>query len=162
MGVTVIGTVSSSEKEQLAILSGYTHVINYSDGNFVDAVMDITRGKGVKVVYDSVGQATYPESLKCLERFGLFVSFGQSSGVIKNFKVSDLAGNGSLYAQRPTLFNYISTANDLANVSGNLFTMLSEQKVTLNINQRFPLSEAAKAFEQLIERKTTGLTVFET
>jgi len=162
MGVTVIGTVGSSEKEELARSSGYDHVINYSKDDFVDAVMEITNGKGVKVVYDSVGQATYPDSLRCLQRFGLFVSFGQSSGLINNFKVSDLAGNGSLYTQRPTLFNYISTVADLADVSGHLFNMLSAGKVKLFINQRFPLADAAMAFKQLTERKTTGITIFET
>ena len=125
IGVKVIGTVGSIEKEKLATQAGYSHVINYSQVNFEKAVLDITDGKGVKVVYDSVGEATYPASLLCLQKCGLFVSFGQSSGPINNFKFSDLASNGSLYAQRPTLFNYISSAEDLNEVSKNLFQMLS-------------------------------------
>ena len=162
MGVEAIGTVGSDEKVPLAKAAGYSHVINYSDVDFTEAVAEITGGEGVDVVYDSVGQATYPHSLKCLKPFGLFVSFGQSSGVIKNVMMGDLAGGGSLYAQRPTLFSYISTPEDLAEVAGNMFKMISDGHINVNINQRYALKDVPQAFDDLTNRRTTGATVFET
>ena len=90
---------------------GYHHVINYQEENFVERVKEITEGKGVDVVYDSVGQATYPGSLKCLKRLGMWVPFGQSSGMIENFELGHLAQHGSLFTTRPSLFNYIATQN---------------------------------------------------
>ena len=162
MGVEAIGTVGSDDKVGLAKAAGYAHVINYSDTNFVDAVEEITDGKGVDVVYDSVGQDTYPHSLKCLRPFGLFVSFGQSSGVIKNFMMGDLAGGGSLYAQRPTLFSYISTPEDLAEVAGKMFEKIANGDISVNINQRYALKDVPQAFDDLTSRRTTGATVFDT
>ena len=134
-GVTVIGTAGSAEKVTLAKQAGYDHVINYSEENFVDAVMDYTNGTGVKVVYDSVGKDTYPHSLKVLQNYGLLVSFGQSSGLASDFKISDLAPHGSLYLQRPTLGTYIATAERLADVSANLFDMLANDHLSISINQ---------------------------
>jgi NADPH2:quinone reductase len=113
------------------------------------------------VAYDSVGQATYPHTLTCLKKFGLFVSFGQSSGVIKNITMSDLASNGSLYAQRPTLFNFIDTWESLGEVSGNMFKMIADGHLTMDINQRYPLKDVPIAFQALLARKTTGATVFD-
>ena len=133
-GVTVIGTAGSAEKVTLAKQAGYDHVINYSEENFVDAVMDYTNGTGVKVVYDSVGKDTYPHSLKVLQNYGLLVSFGQSSGLASDFKISDLAPHGSLYLQRPTLGTYIATAERLADVSANLFDMLANDHLSISIN----------------------------
>lgn len=162
MGVNAIGTAGGAEKVALAKQAGYSHVIDYNSEDFVEVVRELTSGKGVKVVYDSVGKATYPHSLACLQRFGLFVSFGQSSGMIDNFRFADLAKNGSLYAQRPTLFNYISSREELARTAGNLFDKLADGTVTLKINQRYPLQEAAAAFTALEQRKTTGITLLET
>jgi len=161
-GVTVIGTAGSAEKVTLAKQAGYDHVINYSEENFVDAVMDYTNGTGVKVVYDSVGKDTYPHSLKVLQNYGLLVSFGQSSGLASDFKISDLAPHGSLYLQRPTLGTYIATAERLADVSANLFDMLANDHLSISINQRYDLADAAAAFEALTSRKTTGATIFTT
>ena len=161
-GVTVIGTAGSAEKVILAKQAGYDHVINYSEENFVDAVMDYTNGTGVKVVYDSVGKDTYPHSLKVLQNYGLLVSFGQSSGLASDFKISDLAPHGSLYLQRPTLGTYIATAERLADVSANLFDMLANDHLSISINQRYDLADAAAAFEALTSRKTTGATIFTT
>jgi NADPH2:quinone reductase len=161
-GVTVIGTAGSAEKVNLAKQAGYDHVINYSEENFVDAVMDYTNGTGVKVVYDSVGKDTYPHSLKVLQNYGLLVSFGQSSGLASDFKISDLAPHGSLYLQRPTLGTYIATAERLADVSANLFDMLANDHLSISINQRYDLADAAAAFEALTSRKTTGATIFTT
>ena len=161
-GVTVIGTAGSAKKVTLAKQAGYDHVINYSEENFVDAVMDYTNGTGVKVVYDSVGKDTYPHSLKVLQNYGLLVSFGQSSGLASDFKISDLAPHGSLYLQRPTLGTYIATAERLADVSANLFDMLANDHLSISINQRYDLADAAAAFEALTSRKTTGATIFTT
>ena len=161
LGADSIGTVGSDDKISLAKAAGFTHVINYNNANFVEEVQDITNGYGVDVAYDSVGQATYPHTLSCLKRFGLFVSFGQSSGVIKNIAMSDLANNGSLYAQRPTLFNFIDTWESLNEVSGNMFQMIADGHLTMDINQRYPLKDVPIAFRALLERKTTGATVFD-
>lgn len=162
IGATSIGTVGSAEKAELAKAAGYTHVINYNDVNFAEAVADLTDGVGVDVVYDSVGQSTYHGSLAALKTFGYFISFGQSSGVIKDFATGDLAKNGSLYAQRPTLFNYIGTRDSLNEVCGNMFKMITDGHIDININQRYALKDVPKAFEALTTRKTTGATVFDT
>ena len=161
IGAESIGTVGSDDKIPLAKAAGFTHVINYNTTDFAAAVKEITNGKGVDVVYDSVGQATYPKSLTCLRKFGYFISFGQSSGPIKSFMVSDLAQNGSLYAQRPTLFQYIDTPESLDEISGHLFDMINQGHVKISINQRFALRDAAKAHETIMSRKTTGATVFD-
>lgn len=161
IGATSIGTVGSDEKIPLAKEAGFTHVINYNKSDFAESVKDITGGKGVDVAYDSIGQATYPKTLTCLRKFGYFISFGQSSGAINNFMMSDLAQNGSLYAQRPTLFNFIDTPKSLDEVSGNLFNMIKNGHVKISINQRFNLQDATKAHQALLSRKTTGTTVFD-
>ena len=159
LGVESIGTVGTKAKIQLAKDAGYDYVINYSEEDFVEAAMDFTKGKGVKVVYDSVGKDTYPNSLKVLEKYGLLVAFGQSSGVVSDFKLSDLQLNGSLYAQRPTLGNYIQTRDELVEVSNNLFKMLENEKIKISINQYYDLENTKQAFIDLIERKTTGASV---
>jgi len=162
IGAESIGTVGSDEKAEQAKAAGYTHVINYNSSDFAEAVLEITKGEGVDVAYDSVGQATYPKTLTCIKTFGLFVSFGQSSGVISNLAMADFAKNGSLYAQRPTLFNFIATPESLAEVSGHMFGMLSGGHVNIDINQRYALKDVPEAFEALINRRTTGATVFDT
>ena len=162
IGVTSIGTAGSKEKCALASEAGYNHVINYSTDDFVGAVKDITGGKGVRAVYDSVGKDTYPGSLQVLQNCGHFIAFGQSSGLITDFKLGDLAANGSLYAQRPTLATYIASNAQLAEMAQNLFSMLSASKIKASGNQRYDLSDTAEAFRVLTGRKTTGVTLIET
>jgi NADPH2:quinone reductase len=161
IGAESIGTVGSDDKIDLAKDVGYTHVINYNKSNFVEEVSRITNGIGVDVAYDSVGQATYPSTLSCLRKFGLFVSFGQSSGIIKNIAMADLQKNGSLYAQRPTLFDFIPDPESLREVSDNMFKMLADGHINMHINQRHPLKDVPIAFEALMARRTTGATVFD-
>ena len=162
IGVTSIGTAGSKEKCALASEAGYDHVINYSTDDFVGAVKDITGGKGVRAVYDSVGKDTYPGSLQVLQDCGHFIAFGQSSGLITDFKLGDLAANGSLYAQRPTLATYIASNAQLAEMAQNLFSMLSAGKIKASVNQRYDLADTAEAFRALTGRKTTGVTLIET
>ncbi len=162
IGVESIGTAGSHKKLELAKFAGFSHVINYNEGDFFDNVMDITNGKGVDVVFDSVGKDTYISSLKVLKKFGMFISFGQSSGLPSEFKLSDLQTNGSLFAQRPSLGNYIETRQELEEVSGNLFQMIQSGKIKIDINQRFDLADTAEAFRALMTRKTTGATIIQT
>ncbi|MEM7030675.1 MAG: quinone oxidoreductase [Chloroflexota bacterium] len=159
IGATIIGTVGSAEKAALAKENGYHHVINYREENFVERVKEITDGQGVDVVYDSVGQDTYPHSLDCLKRLGMWVCFGQSSGIIQNFDLSHLAQKGSLMATRPMLFDYIATREELESAAEALFEVIASGAVKVSINQRFALSDAAKAHRQLEGRQTTGSTI---
>lgn len=159
LGATLIGTAGSDEKVALARSNGYQHVINYRTEDFVERVKEITDGKGVDVVYDSVGQNTYPGSLDCLKRLGMWVCFGQSSGVIKNFELGHLARKGSLFATRPTLYNYIATREELQEAASALFRVIKEDTVEVPVNQRFSLKEAAEAHRQLEGRRTTGSSV---
>ena len=159
LGATVIGTVGSAEKAELALENGYHHVINYREENFVERVMEITNGAGVDVVYDSVGQDTYPESLKCIKRLGMWVPFGQSSGPITNFELKHLVAHGSLFTTRPTLFDYVATRDLLENASHSLFSMLKENFIKISINQQFALEQAALVHELLENRKTKGSTI---
>ncbi len=159
LGATVIGTAGSDDKVKLALEYGYDHVINYKTENFVDRVKQITGGKGVDVVYDSIGRDTFPQSLDCLKPRGLFASFGQSSGGIENFTLAALAHRGSLYATRPTLFSYIATAQELKDCANALFAVVLSNKVRININQTYPLREVGRAHTDLEARKTTGTTL---
>ncbi len=159
LGATVIGTVSTEEKAAIAKSNGYHHVINYKTENFVERVKEITHGKGVDVVYDSVGQNTYPESLQCLKRLGMWVCFGQSSGLIKNFDLGHLAQHGSLFATRPTLFNYIATREELDQSAAVLFEAIRTGVIKTTIHQRFKLEEAAHVHQLLENRQTKGATV---
>lgn len=159
LGVTLIGTVGSAEKAELAKAHGYEHVINYSEEDFVARVKEITGGKMCDVVYDSVGKDTFPASLDCLRLRGMFVSFGQSSGPIPPFNMAILSQKGSLYATRPTLFQYIATRDELEASAGALFDVVKSGDVKIRVNQRYALAEAAKAHADLEGRKTTGTTV---
>tara|TARA_R110002020_G_scaffold441495_2_gene652333 strand:+ start:8636 stop:9613 length:978 start_codon:yes stop_codon:yes gene_type:complete len=159
LGATVIGTVGSEEKAKLAQANGYDHVINYRTEDFVERVRQITDGKGVDVVYDSVGKDTFPGSLDCLRPRGLWTSFGQSSGPIEPFNIGILSQKGSLFATRPTLFSYIASRADLEASANALFDVVSRGVVKIGINQRYPLAEAARAHADLEARKTTGTTV---
>ena len=159
LGATVIGTVGSEEKGQLARDAGCTHVINYRKENFVERVRDITGGKGCDVVYDGVGKDTYPGSLDCLKPFGLWVTFGSASGKIENFDIGLLAAKGALFATRPTLFVYTAKREDLVATANELFDVVGRGIVKIAVNQTYPLSEAAQAHRDLEARKTTGSTV---
>jgi NADPH:quinone reductase len=159
LGVTLIGTVGSTEKAELAKAHGYEHVINYRDEDFVARVKEITDGKMCDVVYDSVGKDTFPASLDCLRKRGMFVSFGQSSGPIPPFSFAILSQKGSLYATRPTLFQYIATRDELEASAGALFDVVKSGDVKIRVNQRYALADAAKAHADLEGRKTTGTTV---
>jgi NADPH2:quinone reductase len=159
LGATVIGTVGSAAKAELARAHGYAHVINYRTENFVERVREITGGSGVDVVYDSVGQDTYPHSLDCLKKRGMWVCFGQSSGPIRNFDLLHLANKGSLFTTRPKLFDYIDTPEALAIAADELFAVIGAGVVSVAIHQRFPLQDAAQAHRQLENRQTTGSTL---
>ncbi|ADZ70670.1 quinone oxidoreductase family protein [Polymorphum gilvum] len=159
LGATVIGTVGSDDKAELARAHGYAHVINYRSENFVERVKEITDGKGCDVVYDSVGKDTYPGSLDCLKPLGMWVSFGQSSGPITDFNLALLAQKGSLFATRPTLFTYIAARSDLEETAGDLFDVVGSGAVTIEVNQEYRLADAAQAHRDLEGRKTTGTTV---
>lgn len=159
LGVTMIGTVGSDEKGELAKAHGCTQVINYKRENFVERVKEITGGKGVPVVYDAIGADTFTGSLDCLAPLGLMVSFGAASGPVPPLNLAELASRGSLYITRPTLFSYIARREDLESMAADLFSMVSSGKVKIDINQRYPLRDAAKAHADLESRKTTGSTI---
>ncbi len=160
VGAEAIGTAGGPEKVALAKAHGYAHVIDYRAGDFADEVRALTGGKGVHVVYDSVGRDTWRGSLASLAVRGMFVTFGQSSGQIEGFALSDLAKGGSLAACRPTLFNYIATREELEARAADLFQALDGGVLTAEVRQRFALSEAGQAHVALEGRKTTGATVF--
>jgi len=159
LGVTMIGTAGSDEKAALAREHGCAHTIVYTRENFVERVKAITGGKGVPVVYDGVGKDTFPGSLDCLSPRGLFVSFGSASGAIAAFNIGLLAQKGSLYATRPTLFNYASTPDKLRAMAEEMFALVREGKLKAEIRQTFALRDAAEAHRALESRKTTGATV---
>ncbi|MBP2238115.1 NADPH2:quinone reductase [Sinorhizobium kostiense] len=159
LGATVIGTAGSQEKIELALAHGYDHVINYNAENFVDRVKELTGGRGVDVVYDSVGRDTFPGSLDCIRPRGMWVSFGNSSGPVDAFSIGILAQKGSLFATRPTLFGYIATRPALEACANSLFDVVQSNKVRININQTYPLAEAGRAHTDLETRKTSGTTL---
>jgi NADPH2:quinone reductase len=159
LGATVIGTAGGEEKVALASKHGYDHVIDYRKDNFVERIKELTEGKGVDVVYDSVGRDTFPGSLDCLKPRGLWVSFGQSSGPLEPFNLGILAQKGSLFTTRPTIFHYIQSRKDLDDCAGALFSVVQSNKVVININQTYPLADAAKAQTDLENRKTSGTTL---
>ncbi|RCS24270.1 quinone oxidoreductase [Phyllobacterium salinisoli] len=159
LGATVIGTAGSPEKLELAKSHGYDHVINYRTEDFVERVKELTGGQGVDVVYDSVGKDTFPGSLDVLKPFGMFVSFGQSSGSIPPFDIAVLQQKGSLFATRPTLNNYIAKRQDLEATAKDLFSVIESGAVSVRLNQTYALKDAAQAHADLEGRKTTGTTV---
>ncbi|MGB6346787.1 MAG: quinone oxidoreductase [Methyloceanibacter sp.] len=159
LGATVIGTVGSAGKALIARAHGCSHVINYREEDFVTMVMAYTEGQGVDVVYDSIGKDTFPASLDCLKPLGTWVSFGQASGPVPEFKISLLAQKGSLYATRPSLGDYTATRKDLVAAANELFEVVMSGKVRISVNQTYPLAEAARAHRDLEARLTTGSTV---
>lgn len=161
LGATVIGTAGGAEKCALAKANGYDHVIDYNSENVPERVRELTDGKGVPVVYDSVGKSTWEGSLDCLSPRGLMVTFGNSSGPVDGVNMGVLGPKGSLYVTRPTLMSYTATRPDLELSAGRLFDVVAAGKVNLTISQTYPLAEAAQAHRDLESRKTTGSTVFE-
>tara|TARA_R110002020_G_scaffold15611_64_gene55955 strand:+ start:1947 stop:2921 length:975 start_codon:yes stop_codon:yes gene_type:complete len=159
LGATVIGTAGSPEKIELAKAHGYDHVINSRTENFVERVKEITGGRGVDVVYDSVGHDTYPASLDCIRRLGMWVPFGQSSGPIKNFDLQILNQKGGLFTTRPTLFHYVAERADLEETANDLFGVVASGAVKIRVNQEYALRDAGQAQTDLENRMTTGTTV---
>ena len=159
LGATVIGTVGTEEKAELARAHGCAHPIVYSKQDFVAEVNRITGGDKLPVVYDSVGRDTFMRSLDCLKVRGLMVSFGNASGPVEAFSPLVLSQKGSLYLTRPTLFHYVATHEQLEQSAGELFDMVSSGKVKIEVQQRFALEDAAEAHRQLEARKTTGSTI---
>ncbi len=159
LGVTVIGTVGSKKKADLARSHGCKHPIIYTKQNFVDQVKRITKGAGVPVVYDSVGKDTFYGSLDCLQPRGLLALFGNSSGPVNNFDTGILAGKGSVFLTRPSLPHHVATRKELEWRARDLFNVVKSGKVRIEINQTYALKDAAKAHRDLEARKTTGSTV---
>ncbi len=161
LGATVIGTVGSEEKAKLAKAHGADHVINYSTENFVERVKAITGGKGVPVVYDSVGKTTWEGSLDCLRPLGMWVSFGNASGPVPPLNTGILAPKGSLFLTRPTLATYTASRADLEMTSKSLFDIVRSGKVKIEITARYKLADAAQAHRDLEGRKTTGSVILQ-
>jgi NADPH2:quinone reductase len=157
--VTVIGTVGNDNKVELAKRLGCHHVIVSSRENIAGRVREITGGKGVPVVYDSVGRDTFMATLDSLAPLGLFVSFGNASGPVPPFDGALLAQKGSLYFTRPTLANYVTTPQELDTAAGELFDLVVRNVVRKSEPKRFPLAEAAEAHRALESRQTTGSLV---
>jgi len=159
LGATVIGTAGSKEKAELARAHGCHHTILYNEQDFADRTREITDGKGVDVVYDSVGQATFMKSLDCLRPMGMMVIFGQASGVVPPFDPGILAAKGALFMTRPTLMVYTAKREDLLAHARDLFEVVKSGAVKIEIQQTYPLSEAGRAHQDLEARKTTGSTI---
>lgn len=158
-GAVAIGTAGGPEKVALAKAHGYAHVIDYRAGDFAPEVKALTGGKGVHVAYDSVGRDTWRGSLACLRPRGMFVTFGQSSGMIEGFSLGDLAAGGSLAACRPSLFTYIADPEELESRAADLFAALQGGVIASEVRQRFALADAAEAHRALAARQTTGASV---
>ncbi|MER2530748.1 MAG: quinone oxidoreductase [Candidatus Competibacter sp.] len=159
LGATVIGTVGNDDKAELARAHGCHHVIVYSRENFAERVREITGGQGVAVVYDSVGQATFMGSLDCLRPLGTMVSFGNASGPVPPFEPGILAAKGSLFLTRPTLMTYTAKRADLVASAAELFEVVGNGVVKIEVRQTYPLAETAQAHRDLEARQTTGSTV---
>lgn len=160
LGATVIGTVGSDEKAALARANGCDYPVIYTREDFQQRVMEITDGKKLPVVYDSVGKDTFMKSLDCLRPMGMMVIFGNASGPVTPFDPGILAGKGSLFLTRPTLNHYAGTREDLVPAAEELFDVVCKGAVKISINQTYPLKHASEAHRDLEARKTTGSTVF--
>ena len=158
-GVTLIGTAGSDEKCALAKAHGAAHVINYTTQDFVKEVREITGGKGVDAVMDSVGKATWDGSLDSLKPLGVMITFGNASGKPDPVDPQVLAGKGSLFLTRPTLFTHIASREACQERADELFGMVTSGKVQIRINQTYPLADVAQAHRDLEARKTTGTTI---
>ena len=160
IGAKVIGTVGSEQKAEIALSNGCDYPIMYNSEDFVARVKEITDGKGVDVVYDSIGQATFMHSLDCIRPMGMMVTFGQSSGPIAPLDLSVLAAKGSLFLTRPSLMTYTAQRDDLLAHARDLFDVVEKGGVKIDIRQSYPLSEAAQAHRDLEDRKTIGSSIF--
>jgi NADPH:quinone reductase len=156
IGVNLIGTAGSDDKCALALAHGAKHCINYRSHIFVEEVKKLTGGKGVPVVYDSVGKDTFPASLDCISPFGYFVSFGNASGPIDAFNLGMLGPKGSIYATRQTLMTYIADRGRYEQMAANVFTLMKSGKLDLAPRQTYSLADAPQAHRDLEARKTTG------
>ena len=156
LGVNMIGTVGSDEKGKLALAHGCTHVINYRNENFVERLNEITGGKKVPVVYDSIGKDTWPASLDCLQPLGLMVSFGNSSGPVTRVDLGILGPKGSLYLTRQTLMTYTANRATLDEMANNVFNLMKDGKLDLAARQTYSLADAAQAHRDLESRNTVG------
>ena len=159
LGLQLIGTAGSAAKSALAKQHGAAYAIDYSKEDFLARVKEITGGRGVKVVYDSVGKDTWDKSMDCLQPFGLLASFGASSGAPAPFPPAILAAKGSIYVTRQTLFSHIATRESTQEMANDLFEAVTSGKVKIRIDQRFPLDQVQQAHRDLEGRKTTGCTV---
>lgn len=159
LGATVIGTVGSDDKAELAKKAGCKHVIVLSREKFSERVKEITKGKGVPVVYDGIGKDTFMDSLDCLQPLGLMASFGNASGAVPPFNLGILAQKGALFITRPTLVHYTASREDLVKAARELMGVVKSGAVKIHVNQTYPLREAAQAQNDLEGRKTTGSTV---
>src|SRR6478752_5198045 len=159
LGATVIGTVGSKDKAEMAKKNGAHHTILYRDEDFVAKVKEITGGKLCEVVYDGVGKETFPASLDCIKPLGMFVSFGSASGPIEAFNINILQTKGSLFATRPTLNTYVAKREDLLKTANDLFDVVASGAVKIPVNQKYPLKDAQKAHRDLESRGTTGSTI---
>ncbi|MEY4729810.1 MAG: NADPH:quinone reductase [Pseudomonadota bacterium] len=160
LGATVIGTVGNDEKAALAKANGCDYPIVYTREDFQQRVMEITDGKKLPVVYDSIGKDTFMKSLDCLQPMGLMVIFGNSSGPVAPFDPGILGGKGSLFVTRPTLAHYAGARKDLVPMAEELFDVVAKGAVKISINQTYALKDATQAHRDLEARKTTGSTVF--
>ena len=161
LGATVIGTVGSDEKAELAKANGCDHPIVYTRDNFTEKVKELTDGAGVPVVFDSIGKDTFTASLECLRPRGMLVSFGSASGNVDAFGLGELMSRGSLYVTRPSLMSYVASRQELVDSAAALFDVVQGGQVNITVNQTYPLAEAAQAHRDLEGRKTTGSTVLE-
>ena len=159
LGATVIGTVGNEQKAAVARAHGCDHPIVHGSENFVDRVRAITAGEGVPVVYDSIGKATFADSLRCLRRRGILVSFGEASGDPDPVPPRQLGQLGSLYVTHPSLGDYTATRVQLLETANDLFDMVRSGKVRIDISKTYPLAEAARAHADLEARRTTGSIV---
>jgi NADPH2:quinone reductase len=159
LGLQLSGTAGSDEKCALAKAHGAAHVINYAKEDFEARVKEITGGKGVKVVYDSVGKDTWDKSLNCISPFGLMASFGNASGPVDPFSPGILGPKGSIYVTRQTLFTHIASREVNQRMADDLFEVVTSGQVKIRIDQRYPLADVAQAHRDLEARKTTGCTI---
>jgi NADPH:quinone reductase len=159
LGLQLIGTAGSDEKCAIAKQYGAAHTINYRQEDFVAKVKEITGGKGVKAVYDSVGADTFMKSLDCVQPFGLVANFGNASGKVPPFDINTLGPKGSLFVTRPTIFTHLATRESTQTMADDLFAMVSSGQITIPVEQRFALADVQQAHRDLEARKTVGASV---